>query len=483
MSILDTIFYWAKVDPHRHAFVQPQIVTTYAALADAIESAAERIERLGINRQETVGVSVLNPSFCVVTVFALLRSGYSAALVNPAVFPLLRMAGVQNLIYDTQGLMLSGGRNIRIDSSWVPDAKPPGARNTKPYRKPANAPGDVIMFTSGTTGLPKRVAQPMASLDTLAGYPITCASGPQRKILIMAGLRTTLGFNRVCEVMSAGKTACFAPDAESALTLIGLFGVEVAVMSAAQAMSFVKAKWANPGYRVDSLKAIFVGGGKVEPEGIRAIRAAICKNVINQYGSTEAGVAALTPFDKLDDRPGAIAMPWTELQIVDDAGQALPADTDGFIRYRTPQLAENLKRAGSEEFPGVRDGWFYPGDIGSLTDNGILRFSGRSSDVINRGGVKVSASRIEAVLEALPQIKEAAACGIVGPSGLEELWIAVVGNGPVDTGEIEKLLRDHNDVGMEPDEVFVMDELPHGELGKVQKVRLKELLLSRKRSA
>jgi len=480
MSILDTIFYWAKVDPHRHAFVQPQIVTTYEALADAIESTGDRIEKMGISRQETVGVSILNPSFCVVTVFALLRRGYSAALVNPAVFPLLRMAGVQNLIYDTQGLMLSGGRNIRFDSSWVPDAKPPGAGNTKSYRKPVNAPGHVIMFTSGTTGLPKRVAQPMASLDTLAGYPITCASGPHRKILIMAGLRTTLGFNRVCEVLSAGKTACFAPDTESALTLVDLFGVEVAVMSAAQAMSFVKVKWSYPGYRVDSLKAIFVGGGKIEPEGIRAIRAAICKNVINQYGSTEAGVAALTPFDKLEDRPGAIAMPWTELQIVDDAGQPLPADTEGVIRYRTPQLAENLKCAGTEEFPGVRDGWFYPGDIGLLTAAGTLRFSGRISDVINRGGVKVSASRIEAVLGALPQIKEAAACGIVGSSGLEELWIAVVGNGPVDTGEIEKVLRDHNDVGMEPDEVIVMDDLPRGELGKVQKARLKELLRSRK---
>jgi acyl-coenzyme A synthetase/AMP-(fatty) acid ligase len=478
MCIIDTIFYWAKTDPHRHALIQPQIVTTYEALADAIESTVDRIEQLGLDRREVVGVSILSPSFFIVTVLALLRSGYSAALVNPAVFPLLRSARIKNLIYDTQGLMLSGGRNIRFDSSWLPGTKQNGTRRA--YRKVPIANVDVIMFTSGTTGLPKKVVQPLAALDELLKYPITCASGAHQKILIMPGLRTTFGFNRVCEVLNAGKTACFAPDNASVLWLIGQFGVEVAVATAAQAASLAKFKNGNPGYQVDSLKAIFVGGGKIEPEGIAGIRAALCRNVINQYGSTEAGVAALTPFDVLADRPGAIALPSTELQVVDEAGQQLPAGVEGLIRYRTPQLVENLKRAGSEAFPGVRDGWFYPGDIGSLTEEGVLRFAGRSSDVINRGGVKVSGTRIEEILKALPHIKDAAACGIAGPSGLEEIWIAVEANGPVDIAEIEVLLREHADIGIAPDQVFIVDELPRGELGKVQKVRLKELLLSRK---
>jgi len=476
MSIIDTIFYWAKTDPHRHAIIQPEVVTTYEGLADAIESTVDRLEQLGIDRQEIVGVSILSPSFFIVTVLALLRSGYSAALVNPAVFPLLRSAGIQNLIYDTQGLILSGGRNIRFDLSWVSGAKQKATKRA--FRKAPITDVDVVMFTSGTTGLPKKVAQPLAALDQLLKYPITCASGANQKILIMPGLRTTFGFNRVCEVFSAGKTACFAPDNASVLSLIGLFGIEVAVTSAAQAVSLVKFKNENPGYRVDSLKTIYVGGGKIDPEAIVGIRAALCQNVINQYGSTEAGVAALTPFDVLADRPGAIALPSTELEIVDEDGQPLPIDTEGLIRYRTPQLVENIKRAEPDKVPGVRDGWFYPGDIGSLSAEGILRFAGRSSDIINRGGIKVSGTRIEEILKAFPQIKDAAACGVAGPSGLEEIWIAIEANGPVDLRQIDALLREHTDVGIAPDQVFVLDELPRGELGKVQKVRLKELLLS-----
>ena len=481
MYLIDMIFYWAKVDPNRHAMIQPELVTTYQGLADAIESTADRIDQLELDRREAIGVSVASPSFFIVVVFALLRSGYSVALVRSALFPLLQSAGIRNLIYDMQGLMLSGGRNIRFDPSWFLNAGKD--RKSHTYRKPPIENGDVIFFTSGTTGLPKKVIQPSASLDQLLKYPLTCASGPGEKILIMPGLTTTFGFNRLCEVLNAGKSACFAADSLSALSLIGLYGPEVAVTSAAQATLLVQTKNANPGYKIDLLKTMFVGGGQIEPEGIAKIRAALCRNVINQYGSTEAGVAALTPFDVLTDKPGAIALPWTELQIVDETGQQLPVGAEGLIRYRTPQLAENLKRAGSDSIPGVRDGWFYPGDIGSLTTEGILRFAGRSSDVINRGGVKVSGNRIEEILRSLPQIKEAAACGIIGPSGLEEIWIAIEANGSVNVGEIEEILRTHVDIGVAPDEVFVLDELPRGELGKVQKLRLKELLLNRKGAA
>ena len=164
-------------------------------------------------------------------------------------------------------------------------------------------------------------------------------------------------------------------------------------------------------------------------------------------------------------------------------GEPLPPGAEGLIRYRTPQLLENIRRAGSDAVPGVRGEWFYPGDIGTLTADGVLRFAGRSSDVINRGGVKVSATRIEEILKTMPGVADAAVCGVAGPSGLEEIWIAIVPNGTIDVADVEKLLLGHAEVGAAPDEVFLLDELPRGELGKVQKVRLRELLLSRKKAA
>jgi len=486
MYLIDMIFYWAKTDPHRHALVQPELITTYKALADAIESCAARIEELQLDRGEPIGIAIANPSIFAAAVFAVLCNGYSAAMTRTALLPLLRPIGIRNLIYDSQGLMLSGGRNIRFDPSWIAGGKQAsGAAPRASANSHINGHAEVIFFTSGTTGLPKKVAQPLTALDALLQYPLTCASGSGNKILIMPGLTTTLGFNRLCEVLNAGKTACFAADSASALALIDLHRIEIAVASAAQAADLADVKTAKPGYRIDSLQSLYIAGGKVDPEGIGAIRGALCRNVINQYGSTEAGVAALTPFELIDDESAAIPLPWTELEVVDDEGKRLPPSTEGHIRYRTPQLAENIRGPSGNDIPGVRDGWFYPSDIGALSADGVLRLAGRSSDVINRGGIKVSGTRIEEILRSLPHVKDAAACGIPGPSGLEEVWIAVVPNRAVDAEEIEeeigKTLHAHVDVGIEPDEILLFDELPVGELGKVQKPRLKELMLERRK--
>jgi acyl-coenzyme A synthetase/AMP-(fatty) acid ligase len=132
------------------------------------------------------------------------------------------------------------------------------------------------------------------------------------------------------------------------------------------------------------------GGGKIGPEAVARIRSEICRNFINEYASTEAGAVAMGSSTSIGDIRDAVGfvLPWAEVEIVDESGQVLPPSSEGLIRYRTPRLMENLKVA-SDNLPSVRDQWFYPGDIGSLTAEGVLCVTGRSSDVINRGGHKV----------------------------------------------------------------------------------------------
>jgi acyl-CoA synthetase (AMP-forming)/AMP-acid ligase II len=79
---------------------------------------------------------------------------------------------------------------------------------------------------------------------------------------------------------------------------------------------------------------------------------------------------------------------------------------------------------GSEQI--FRDGWFYPGDIGRVTEDRLLIISGREKAVINLGGDKVSPERIEAVLSAFPGVKDAAAFGRANDLGVEEICVALV---------------------------------------------------------
>ena len=180
MYLVDVIQYWGRTEPNRLALLQPELATTYQGLAEAIKSIGDRIEQLGLARHEPIAVSLSVPSYFLATVLAVLHSGYSAVLVNPARYPFLSSAGIRNLFYDTEGQMLSGGRNVRFDKSWLPSAVAPKSRR-RGYRKPAVEAGNVVLFTSGTTGLPKKIVQASSALDQLLKYPVTCASGPTRR--------------------------------------------------------------------------------------------------------------------------------------------------------------------------------------------------------------------------------------------------------------------------------------------------------------
>lgn len=474
------IFFWAKAEPHRLALIQPEMVTSFQGLADAIESISDHIDRLGLDSAEPVAISIANPSYYLATIFALFRCGYSVAPVNPPLYPHLRPAGIRNLIYDSHGQVLSGGRNIRFDMSWMPGNIPPGKR--KPYRHRPAGNGDLIVFTSGTTGLPKPVARSTEGLSERYRSPVVYA---RSKAMIVPSLTSVYGFNSACAMLYAGKTACFAPSNESALLLIDLFSVDALVASNQQALALADLHAKSSRYDLTSLETLKLAGALLSKEAARRIRNDLCRNIIVWYASTEAGMTAAAPYDTIADVPGAVGfvLPEVELEIVDSNGTILPIGTEGIIRLRTPEFIANsvATKDGNPDTPDSL--WFYPGDIGRLTENGLLCLAGRYSDVINRGGVKVSAAKIEEILEALPQIKEAAACGVEGSSGLEEIWIALVPHSRIESDDIKRHLKEHQEFGVDVDMVIQVPSLPRNDVGKVQKHLLKETLLRMKRGS
>jgi acyl-coenzyme A synthetase/AMP-(fatty) acid ligase len=475
MHILDMVFHWARFDPHRPAVILPDMITTFGGIADAIDSISNRIDQLGLDQREPVAVSIANPALSLAVILALLRSGFSAAAANRGLIPHLQPNGIRNLIYDLEGLVASGGRNIRFDGSWLPSGSPPKRR----YRRRPVGEVDLIFFTSGTSGLPKKIVQTRRGHEQRLALQRGIADAALKSALVAPGLASSFGFNRTCEILSAGKAACFAPSGDASLQVIGLFRVDTLIASTQQAVELATLKEAKPEFQADSLQTILIAGSKIGPEGLKRIRAALCRNIVISYGSTEAGTAAMAPVDAIEAVPDAVGFvtPWAEVEIVDDAGTALPDGREGIIRYRTPQFLGTARPVGAT----TDDQWFYPGDVGRLTEDGILCVSGRTSNIINIGGAKLSLARIEEILETVSGVREAAACGVEDAMGIERLWVAVVPSEPVTAEEIKKRLREHNDVGVAPDEVFLLDALPRGDLGKVQKGSLKDTLRAMKK--
>jgi acyl-coenzyme A synthetase/AMP-(fatty) acid ligase len=478
MHVVDMVFHWARIDPRRPAIILPELVTTFAGLADAVDSISNRIDQLGLDPSEPVATSIGNPALAVATVFALQRSGFSAAPANRGLIKHLQSNGVRNLIYDVEGFVASGGRNIRFDNSWLPAAS--STSTSRAYRRRPVGDVNVILFTSGTTGLPKKFVQSRRALDEHVALRFT-ADMTRQSVLIVPAVASSFGFNRTCEILHSGKTACYAPSPEGMLRLIGLFRIDTMVASPQQALGLAELKESKPELPVDSLQTIILGGATIGRDGVRRIRAALCRTIISSYSSTEGGCAALAPLDLIEGIAGAVGFvaPWAEVEIVDDAGNPVPNGRDGVVRYRTPRFLGNVSPQGGP----VADQWFYPGDMGHLTDDGILCLAGRTSDIINIGGTKVSARHIEEILEAMEEVRESAACAVEDASGMERLWVAVVTNGPVNADALKAKAQAHPDIGSNLSELLVLPELPRGDLGKVQKPRLKELMLGLSRRA
>src|SRR5207249_4402023 len=128
------------------------------------------------------------------------------------------------------------------------------------------------------------------------------------------------------------------------------------------------------------------------------------------------------------DIPDAVGFvgPWCELEIVDDAGIVVAAGTEGRIRYRTPFFLKNHAANNPQLQGDIARQWYHPGDIGYVTAHGVLCIRGRGDDVLNCGGLKVSAGSLEEALMKCSGVRDVAVCGVKGESGLEELWIGIV---------------------------------------------------------
>ena len=188
-------------------------------------------------------------------------------------------------------------------------------------------------------------------------------------------------------------------------------------------------------------------------------------------------------IEHVEDAVG-IVVPWAELQIVDDDDNVLPPGRQGKMRYRNEYF---LRNQPSAEEGQTDTRWFYPGDLGMVTAHGILCIKGRSDDVINRGGVKVSASRVEERLLCCPGVKDAGVCSVEGLSEMTQLWIAVVPDRDFKPAEFQQFVKTdealYQSLRTDIDHVFDVEEIPRGDLGKIKRLDLRDKLIGMLKAA
>ena len=212
-----------------------------------------------------------------------------------------------------------------------------------------------------------------------------------------------------------------------------------------------------------------------------AARQTLSPGFLENYGSTMAGMLALLESKDIQAHGNSVGrpLPHVRVQIVDGQDRPLPPGEVGAIRARTPGVAEPMSLGSGEDERTsdlLIDGWIYPGDLGTLGEDGFLKIVGRSSDMIVRGGAKVYPSEVEGVLAEHEAIAEAAVVGWPDRKLGEEVAAFVVLRASAQPQEILAYCRSKLHPDKQPRQVFIIEAMPRNANGKLVKRDLIELL-------
>lgn len=193
------------------------------------------------------------------------------------------------------------------------------------------------------------------------------------------------------------------------------------------------------------------------------------------YGLCEAGMMTAPPIPPERAKPGTVGRPPAgELAIRGDDGKSLSAGQTGQVVLRGPSVTPGYLYDISDTPSGLEDGWLATGDIGVMDGEGFLTIVGRTKEIINRGGEKISPYDVEKALLQHPAVREAAAFAVPHPRLGENVAAAVVlhPGAEASSSELIDFIYDRLAPFQMPRQVHVLASLPVGVTGKISRPQL-----------
>lgn len=202
--------------------------------------------------------------------------------------------------------------------------------------------------------------------------------------------------------------------------------------------------------------------------------------VIEAYGMTEASHQMTSnPLPPAERKPGTVGRPaGPQVAIMHESeNMLLPPGERGEIVIRGANVTEGYASNPEANAKAFTDGWFRTGDQGFFDGDGYLTISGRLKEIINRGGEKILPREIDEVLLEHPAVAQAVAFGIPNPVLGEEVGAAVVlCEEGVSAGELRRFVADRLAFFKVPHQLLIVDAIPKGATGKLQRIGLAEKL-------
>ncbi|MGO9383087.1 MAG: class I adenylate-forming enzyme family protein [Mycobacterium sp.] len=414
-------------------FTLPQLEALAGGLATALikngVTAGQRVAVMASNRPEFVAV-----------VQAIWRLSAAAVLISPA----WKRDEVDHALALTDPAHAVGDHPVLADLMPMLHLDEPIAPGEPPTGSPDPRADAVLVFSSGTTGLPKAVRHTHAALDEAVRQWRDALQLTRRdRIQVATPPSHILGLLNILTALRTGTWMRLHPrfDIDRMLHHIesDRITVEMAVAPIALAIA------SHPrleSYDLSSLRFIMWGATPVSASVAETVTRRTGVGWVPAYGTTELPVIACNPLEgaRLDavGRP----VPGVDLRVVSlETGEPVRPGEVGEIQARSASLmAGYLPADATAEV--ICDGWYRTGDVGCLDTDGWLRITDRLKEMIKVRGFQVAPAEIEKVLHGHPAVKDCAVFGV--PDGIngEAIVAAVAARTPSDTEAIEAVAAD-----------------------------------------
>jgi long-chain acyl-CoA synthetase len=367
-----------------------------------------------------------------------------------------------------------------VDLTQLPQT-PPAA--LKPHF-PSPTPDDtaVLLYTSGTSGLPKGVILTYGNLQSDVDASIEAADLQHRhKFLGVIPLFHAFGLTAgLLAPVQLGSTVVFLSRFSPVAMVNAIRDHGLSIVFGVPAMYGAVAHLKNAA--PDDFKSIYamLSGGDALPATLReGFKARFGVPLYEGYGLSETSpvVAINTPQV---NRAGSVGklVPGAQAKIIDDNGKPLGPNQEGEVWLKGPMVMKGYHNLPNETAASLTaDGFFKTGDLGKLDDDGFLYITGRKKDLIIVSGEKAVPREIEETLARHPAVAEAAVVG-KKDSSRGEVVVAFCTLKPGQSATADQLrtfARDQNLATFKvPREVYIVEELPRSPTGKVLKRVLAE---------
>jgi acyl-CoA synthetase (AMP-forming)/AMP-acid ligase II len=498
----------ASIVPDQEEIVFETERLTYAALNDLVGRLSTVFRELGLKQRDVLATLDTNSHLYVAAYYAASKAGLTFLPLNYRA----KEAELEYMI-NTAGakILLVGDRYLDLINRIAPNLKDTrlialGGGDGKMLRladlltkaEPDDNEAEVededvsvLMYTSGTTSLPKGVMLSFRDFTAYVTANVEMADGTDRGVfLVCAPFYHIAGTTAMMTNLWTGRKMVIMPQFDP-INWLQLVQKEK-VTHAFVVPTMMKQVLDCPAFAqtdLSSLTNLAYGGAAMPLAVIRRAIEAFPKTVgfVNAYGQTEttSSLTILGPDDhRMTGTPAEVELkmkrlnsigkplPDVEIKVRDEEGNLLGPGEVGEIIIRTPRIMKGY--AGRADDAALPDGWRATGDLGWVDEDGYVFFAGRKDDMIIRGGENIAPAEIETVLMSHPAVDEAAVIGVASVEWGQTVKAFVVlrPQQKATAQDIQEFCRTRLASFKRPEQMEFIDALPKNALGKILRKEL-----------